>query len=158
MKIRVVTPAEWPRLRPLVLALVHRHGDRRITHRAIRWLRDLKPGELNQPGTLIVLARTDRGRIAGCLAAKDFGRSESLIVVHSACRRRGIAKALTAAVIRRLGKLYVRVAVDNVPSLKTCFSLGMVAFHLFTGPTGKPTLWLGCGDWRPEDVDTWRHA
>ncbi|GAB6932873.1 GNAT family N-acetyltransferase [Calditerricola satsumensis] len=157
MKIRVVPPAEWERLRPRVLALVRRHGDRRITHRAIRWLRHLGPDDLNQPGTLVVVAQTAKGGLAGCLAACDYGRKESLVVVHPAFRRRGIAKALTAAVIHRLGKLYVRVAVDNVPSLKTCFSLGMVAFRLFTGPTGKPTLWLGCGDWRPEDVGTSRN-
>jgi hypothetical protein len=45
--------------------------------------------------------------------------------------------------------------MDNIPSLKLCFSIGMVAFDLFTGVTGKPTLWLGIGKWDREEVKSW---
>jgi hypothetical protein len=54
---------------------------------------------------------------------------------------------------QQLGKVYTRVAYDNIPSLKLCFRCGLTAFAMTKGPTGKPTLWLGGGDYQKEEVE-----
>ncbi|AMA73989.1 MULTISPECIES: GNAT family N-acetyltransferase [Aneurinibacillus] len=153
MFIHELSPALFSRTREKLLRFIHVHGDRRITARAIRWLRALPAEMLEEEGN-IVLIYTQNSKLLGCIAVYGYGTQESFLVVHQKAREQGIGTALTNAALSRLGKLYVRVAADNTASLKTCFTIGMVAFACVRGVTGKPTLWLAAGDWRKEDVKT----
>jgi GNAT superfamily N-acetyltransferase len=146
-----LSPAALARTREKLIHFIKTHGERRITSRAIRWLQTLSDEALEQEGTLL-LVYTQNKKLLGLLAVSEYGIHESFIIVHRKVRRHGIGKTLTEEVVQRLGKLYVRVAADNMASLKTCFSTGMVAFACMKGVTGKPTLWLAAGEWNKKDV------
>lgn len=95
---------------------------------------------------------SEEKRLVGVIAFGCYGLEESFIVVHPDFRNRRIGELLLNHSLKTLKKVYTRVACDNVPSLKLCFSCGLVAFRLIRGPTGKPTLCLAGGDWNPEEV------
>lgn len=145
--IRVVSirPALLRRVRPLILRFCKRHGDRRITHRALRWLQGLREDGFSK-GTWLAAALDGR-RLAGVILFGSYGLDEAFIVVHPDYRKQAVGETLLAAALDSLDRVYTRVACDNLPSLKLCFKLGLVAFHLTTGPTGKPTLCLAGGNW-----------
>ncbi|WP_027414836.1 GNAT family N-acetyltransferase [Aneurinibacillus terranovensis] len=143
--------ADLPRVRKWLVRFVSENGDKRITRRALHWLEALSIEQLKQNGN-VILGAVDDGKLVGFLAVGNYGRSESFITVAHNARHKGVGKLLVQEAIHQLGKLYARVAADNIPSLKTCFSCGMVGFSCTYGPTGKPTLWLAAGDWRTDDV------
>lgn len=146
MELRNIQPHELKKLRQSLVRFIRYHGDQRITHKAIRWLQHL-PAEPFEEGTALILA-TLHGKIAGFTALADYGRKESFIVVHPAMRKKKVGAMLLQRSLDELGKIYTRVAIDNIPSLKLCFSCGLKAYDLSTGPTGKPTLMFGGGkDW-----------
>jgi hypothetical protein len=107
--------------------------------------------QFNQEGTLVTLAVKEKKTI-GILIISQYGIDESFMAVHKQFRNKHVAQQMVTQAYEKLGKMYGRVALDNMPSLKVCLANGMVAFHLFNGPTGKPTLWLGGGNWKKEDV------
>ena len=149
MVVREIPLEKLDRYRARLLRFLRTYGDRRLTYKALRWLRDLpaKPAD----GTVMAVA-LDGKWLAGVIAIGNYGLAESIIAVKPVYRNKGIGKWLTRYVIDKHGRMYARVALDNIPSLKLCFSLDMVAFDLFTGVTGKPTFWLGAGDWDKEEV------
>ncbi len=150
MRIRSISSAELERVLPAIVRFMRRYGDGRITHRAIRWFQGLKQKEWKD-GTLVAAA-LDGKKVAGIIVFGNFGLDESFIAVHPAYRKQGVGEALLKYSIEKLKKVYTRVACDNIPSIKLCFTCGLTAFRLIKGPTGKPTLWLGGGEYRPEEV------
>jgi len=151
VKIREIDTNLLQRSRRTLLQFIRRCGERRITASAIHWLKTAPGTELTKDGTLI-LAAVDGRRLIGLVAVADYGRKESLIVVHPQYRRQGVALALVDEIVRRLDRVYGRVAIDNIPSLSMCLQAGFVAFAMDKGPTGKPTLWIGKGNWRKDEV------
>lgn len=91
-------------------------------------------------------------KVTGIVVFGNYGIEESFIAVHPDYRQKRVAEQLLKKAIDSLGKVYARVAADNIASLKLCFTCGLVAFSLCKGPTGKPTFWLGGGNFRPDDV------
>lgn len=138
-------------IRKKLIYFLRQHGDRRITTQAIRWLKQATRKEFEKEGFL-ALCSLKQNRLIGVLIVADYGIKESFIAVHKHYRNQHVAKNMLQHALRHLGKMYGRVAIDNIPSLKVCLDNGMVAFHLFTGVTNKPTLWLGGGNWKKEDI------
>ncbi|SFI83139.1 GNAT family N-acetyltransferase [Thermoflavimicrobium dichotomicum] len=151
MNLHMLKKQDLERLRPALLRLIRFAGDGRITHRAIRWLNRLQLTD-DKPGTVIAIS-FDQKKCTGLIAFGHYGLEESFIVVHPQYRKRGVGEALVKFVLSHLDKVYTRVACDNIPSLKLCFACGLTAFQLTKGPTGKPTLWLGGGNWKRQDLD-----
>ncbi|RXT04810.1 N-acetyltransferase [Ammoniphilus sp. CFH 90114] len=152
MEIKQITPDTLPKVRQRLIQFLRLHGDKRITKQGIRWLQRLKSEEVMLPGNVILIAIEDK-IMTGLIAVADYGRAESYVAVHKRYRQKQTGVTLIQELMRRIDKAYGRVALDNVPSLKMCFAMGMVGFKLVTGITGKPTLWLGLGNWKKEDVE-----
>lgn len=152
MNLRILNYMLFLKNRPLFLRFIREHGDSRITHHAIGWLRNLSEEAFNKDGN-IVIAVMDGRRLVGLGAVSNYGLNESLAVVHRQYRQKDIGRQLIRAFVDNLGKFYGRVALDNIASLKMCFAAGLYGFKLTTGPTGKPTLWVGGGNIDMEDVD-----
>ncbi|RXT03612.1 GNAT family N-acetyltransferase [Ammoniphilus sp. CFH 90114] len=150
MQIGMIEAFQLPLIRQNLLDFIQRFGDKRITHKAIRWLDVLSVDELKQRGNGIAIA-IERGELIGVLVVAQFGIHHSFIAVHNDHRKRGIAKLLLREVTKRMDRFYARIAMDNIPSLSTSFSIGMVAIEVVKGPTGKPTLLLGWGNWDREN-------
>jgi GNAT superfamily N-acetyltransferase len=150
VRIKSLTPEGMAAIRSSLLAFCRKYGDRRITHRALRWFYRL-PYTRWAEGTLVAIA-TEGQRLIGVIAFGCYGLEESFIVVHPDHRNRRIGEILLNHALKSLKKVYTRVACDNIPSLKLCFSCGLVAFRLIRGPTGKPTLCLAGGNWNAEEV------
>lgn len=148
--IREVPYRQLDKVRPQLLRFLRLYGDKRLTHKALRWLKQL-PAEPYQKGTIIAVALDDR-RLVGLAAIGNFGLDESIIAVKPDYRKRGLGQDLIRFLLQDVDRLYAKIATDNIPSLKLCFSMGMVAFDLFIGVTGKPTLWLGLGNWDRKEV------
>jgi len=151
MNICKVSPSLFRRTKKQLVRFTIQHGDARITHRAIRWLKKLQPSELKD-GTLILIAVIQK-RLAGLVVFGNYGIDESFCVVHPQYRNQGIGEKLLKHSFRYLNRVYTRVATDNIPSLKVCFASGLVAFRLIKGPTGKPTFIFGGGDWKAEEIE-----
>jgi RimJ/RimL family protein N-acetyltransferase len=134
------------------LKFIQQYGDQRITHTVRKWFASISPEEFEQPGTDILIAVGNR-LIVGISGFSQYGLQHSFAVIHPDHRSHGIGKEMLQTHIQHLGKVYTRVALDNIPSMKVCFSNQMVAFKLFNGPTGKPTLWFGGGQWSQKDVE-----
>jgi len=150
MKLHKISPPLFKRLQHYLIRFTIQHGDNRITHQAIRWLKRLKPFELKN-GTIIIVA-IDNKKLVGLVAFGNYGIEESFCVVHPHYRNKGIGERLLKHSFQYLNRVYTRVATDNIPSLKVCFSSGLVAFRLVKGPTGKPTFLFGGGDWKAEEI------
>lgn len=150
LRIRDVPYHKLEKVRPQLIRFLRLYGDKRLTHQALRWLHRL-PAKPYEQGTLLAVALDDN-RLVGVIAVGQYGTEESIIAVKPQYRKQGLGKDLVHHIFQTVDRLYARVASDNLPSLKLCFSMGMVAFDLFTGITGKPTLWLGLGNWNKTDV------
>jgi RimJ/RimL family protein N-acetyltransferase len=146
-----LSSAQFFRSRKQLIQFFRYYGDKRITKEGMDWIRGVKQEEFDQPGTL-VLCVVHNKKIIGVLIISNYGINESFIAVHKQYRNQDIAQQMVAYALNQFGKIYGRVALDNIPSMKICLDNGMVAFHLFTGPTQKPTLWMGGGNWKKEDV------
>ncbi len=138
------------RVRTPLIRFIKQYGDGHITQKGIRWLKTTPFDELSYNGNLIHVY-LDGKKIVGVLAIANYGLEQALIAVHPDYRQSGIAYDLVTNALKEINRLYVKVANDNIPSLKLCFSLGMHAFDLTKGPTGKPTLILGLGNWNAEE-------
>lgn len=150
MKFYVVSPPLFHRIRSYLITFTTQYSEDRITHQAIRWLKRLKPNELRD-GTIIIIA-VEGKKLLGLVAFGNYGIDESFCVVHPRYRNRGIGEQLLKQSLQHLNRIYTRVATDNIPSLKVCFSCGLVAFRLQEGPTGKPTFVFGGGDWKEKEI------
>lgn len=152
MKLLPIEPHKWETFRSRCISLFTKYGDKRITKSAIQWLIQMSPDELRMQGTTVLIAIEDQ-QLVGCIACSQYGIKHAIIAVSPAYRSQNIGGALLREIIQINGKFYATVAIDNVPSISLCFSNEMTAFHLFNGPTGKPTLWLGGGNWSKKDVN-----
>ncbi|MGA9174217.1 MAG: GNAT family N-acetyltransferase [Thermoactinomyces sp.] len=150
MIIRQFQPHEIETAKAPVIRFMKRYGDGRITHRALRWFQSLTE-EKTPEGTYVATA-LDKKKLIGVIVFGEYGIKESFIAVHPQYRKRGVGEVLLKSALAKLPKIYTRVACDNIPSLKLCFSCGLIAFKLIKGPTGKPTLWLAGGDYSEQDV------
>lgn len=154
MNIKTLNNLQLKRYVTQIVKFIKRYGDKRITRTAIEKINDVSTSQsitLNKDGHYALCA-LEGNKLVGFLMVVDYGREESIIVIHKHYRNQDLAQRMVQQTIDTLTKLYGRVAIDNIPSLKVCLSNGMVAFDLFKGPTGKPTLWLGGGNWSKEDV------
>ena len=156
MMIRTLSLEKLPEVRPILIRFLKKHGDGRITHKAIRWLKQIQATEV-KPGTLILLAFHQQ-KLVGLMAFSHYGIEHAITAVHPNWRKQGIGMAMLKKALSQLKKVYTRVAYDNIPSLKLCFSCGLVAFDMIKGPTGKPTLLLGGGEWKHEDIQKDSHG
>lgn len=152
MEVQFVDTKQFPLIRRKLLSLLRRHGDRRITLKGIRWLARMSSHELEEEGNGLVVA-TDSGKIIGLLAVSKFGMKHSFITVHKEYRKKGIAQVLLKELTNRMDRFYAKIALDNIPSLLTCFSMGMVALQIIKGPTGKPTFLVAWGNWNKKDLE-----
>lgn len=161
VRIRAVQAAEIVRLRAALLGFVRRHGERRITERAIRWLQHVDGAKLRSPGTVMLLAlalRRDRAPVPdarpliGLFAAGDYGLSASFLVVHRRARGSGIGRTLLKTALRLLGRLYGRIALDNAASLAVAQAAGLIPVRRTFTPKGAPAVVVAGGDWTEEEV------
>ncbi|GAA0376392.1 GNAT family N-acetyltransferase [Bacillus horti] len=151
MNIKNLSPAQFERHRAKLTLFIQKNGDKRITKDAIEWVKRVNPTRLSEEETVVIVA-SEGNKVIGVLIAANYGIEEGVIVVDRRNRNHSIAKRMVQTVISQLNKIYGRIALDNIPSLKVCLDNGLVAFHLFEGPTGKPTVWVGGGEWTKEDV------
>jgi ribosomal protein S18 acetylase RimI-like enzyme len=154
MQIKQIAPEQLVKVRQRLIRFFQLYGDKRITKRALNWLEEVMPNDLSMQGNCLLVC-TEGTMIVGAIAVANYGRGESFIAVKPTERQKGTGRILVEALMCRMEKMYTRVALDNTPSLKLCFSVGMVGFKMITGPTGKPTLWLGLGNWCKEDVEAY---
>jgi GNAT superfamily N-acetyltransferase len=154
MQIKQIAPEHLGKVRQRLIQFFQLYGDKRITKRGLNWLEEVTPEELSEQGNCLLVCIED-ARLLGAIAVGNFGRRESFIAVRPTQRQKGIGQLLVDGLMKRMDKMYARVALDNIPSLKLCFSMGMAGFQIITGPTGKPTLWLGLGNWSKEDVENY---
>ena len=144
MKKIKVTKTTPDVLRIRLINFISKYGGGHITLRAIKWLKNTPLSSLNfDDGDLIHVCLDNNNKILGVIAVSRYGLDYSIIVVHSAMRKKGIAASLMSKVLDDVDRLYVKVVSDNVPSLR--------AFDLIKGPTGKPTLVLGYGNFNSEE-------
>lgn len=148
-----LTPNQLRKHRDVLIRFIKIHGDNRITHRAIQWLRTFDAEQLRLHEGTVVYVAMDGKLLCGLVVIANYGIDESFVVVHKDYRHQSIATDLIQKFFTTREKVYGRVALDNIPSIKMCFANGMVAFALTEGPTGKPTLWFGYGNWSKEDVE-----
>ncbi len=147
-----LNPDQLEKYRTRLVTFIHQHGDNRITHRAIRWLKELDADQILLDEGTAVIAALDHKSLRGLIMISDYGRKEAFVVVHREHRSLNTGTKLIQQYLKTRDKLYGRVAIDNIPSLKMCLANGMVGFKLTEGPTGKPTLWFGIGNWQKEDI------
>lgn len=145
MRIISILPPKLKKVKPTLITFIRRHGDQRITHHAIRWFSKLRSENLNE-GTCVTVVLSKK-KLAGIVVFGNYGLDEAFTAVHPDYRKKGVGEMLLKHSLEKLDRVYTRVATDNIPSLKLCFSCGLIAFHLIRGPTDKPTLVLGGGNW-----------
>ena len=133
MVIREVPYSQLDRVRPQIIRFLRLYGDKRLTHEALRWMKRL-PAEPYEAGTVVAVALEGK-HLVGVVAIGDYGKEVAIIAIKPNYRQHGLGKELVRYILQKFDRLYARVATDNIPSLKLCFSLGMVAFDLFTGVT-----------------------
>jgi GNAT superfamily N-acetyltransferase len=150
MKITTFTLPNLLPYRQKIILFLRKNGEGRITHRALRWLTRISTSD-HTPGSIALIALEEK-QLAGVMIFSHYGIEEAITAVHPRYRKQGVGEALLMEAKKRLGKVYTKVACDNTASLKLCFRCGFTAFQLFHGPTGKPTLWLGGGDYDPKDI------
>jgi ribosomal protein S18 acetylase RimI-like enzyme len=150
MKITTFTLPNIIPHRQKIALFLKKNGEGKITHRALRWLSNISSSS-DAPGSMALVALEEK-KLAGVMIFSHYGIEEAITAVHPQFRKQGVGEALLLEAKKRLGKVYTKVACDNEPSLKLCFRCGLTAFHLFKGPTGKPTLWLGGGNYDPKDI------
>ncbi|WP_187820550.1 GNAT family N-acetyltransferase [Pasteuria penetrans] len=139
MRLIAVSPSQWDVARAPILTFIRRYGEDRITHRTRRWLGKLSSTGLQIKGTYIA-AMFNRRTLIGVLAIQQHGRRHACVVVHPRFRRQGVGEQLLQAALQQLDFLYARVAIDNIASLRLCFSCGLLAYKMTRGITQKSTL------------------
>lgn len=134
--------------RKKIINFIKVYGDGHITKRTINFLVKTQFSKLNlDSGDLIHVIIDSNNKICGVVAIIDYGLEHAIIVVKPQMRKKGLANKLISEALLDIDRLYTKVAIDNTPSIKHCFSIGMQAFKLTKGPTGKMTLVFGFGNW-----------
>lgn len=158
MRIVKLTSRTPETFKKSLLGFITKYGDGHITKKAIRWLQNTPLSEIKKEnGDVIHIYLNNKNSIIGVIAIANYGLKQAIIVVHPQVRKKGIAQNLVLGVLEDIDRFYVKVANDNIASLKLCFSVGMRAFDLIKGPTGKPTLVLGFGNWSSEEGAKLKH-
>ncbi|MFF2480622.1 GNAT family N-acetyltransferase [Paenibacillus sp. NPDC058071] len=144
MELQLLAPDQWIKERNRLLGFAVKYGEQRLTAAGLRALHGLAPSSLAANGdaedAAAIAVAKESGRLVGLAFAAGGGEGDCLAVVHPGMRGRGVGKAMMEALVAKFGKLVCHVATDNAPSLALCFSLGLSAVSMHTGPTGKPTL------------------
>jgi len=151
MRFLYLTEEQLEKHRKAIVDFIRYHGEKRITHQAIKWVTEMSTEDLKRPGTAVIVA-VEGKVLCGMIAVSNYGIDESIVIVHRNYRQQNIGIQLINHLLAVIDKLYGRVSLDNIPSLKMCFAIGMVGFKLIEGPTGKPTMWMGIGNWNKEDI------
>lgn len=138
IEFRQVGKADWRGLRPNVLRLMRAHGDRHITPKALRHVRDLRSSQVAQEGNVVVTAWSEQ-QLIGVIVCEQFGKRTSAAVVHPSFRSQGVGRGLLHRALRQLGRFYGEIAADNLASLRHAFAAGMIAYDAFIR-RGKVTL------------------
>lgn len=137
-EFKQVQPTEWSSVKASALELIRRHRDGHITRRAYQHVQTLRGRSLEQPGN-VVWAAWVGSRLVGIMVFEEYGNRTSMVVVHGDYRGQGIAKGMLLRAVKQMGRFYAEIAADNLPSLRTVFTLGMVAYDVFLR-RGKITL------------------
>lgn len=116
--------------KPIAIKLIKAHRDRHITINGFKAFLQLNRREIDKKGNAVILALED-DKLIGVLACSDQGREFAIVVVHRDFRNMGIAQSMLQKTIEQCGGFYCEIASDNLPSLKTCFALNMVAYDAF---------------------------
>lgn len=152
MRIIKVTEKTPESFKKNLIYFIKKYGDGHITKKAIIWIKNTPFADINKKnGDLIHVYLNNKNNIIGTIAIANYGLKQAIIVVHPKVRNKGVAQNLVMETQKDIDRLYVKVANDNVASLKLCFSVGMNAFDLIKGPTGKPTSVLGFGNWSSDE-------
>lgn len=147
-----VSSSTSDKFRLSIIRFIVKYGDGHITKKAINWLKRTPFSALKTEQGDLINVFINNNKILGVLVIADYGLEQAVIAVHSDARKYGLANRLVTEALENIDRFYVKVANDNIPSLRLCFSVGMRAFDMVKGPTGKPTLVLGMGNW---DADEW---
>ncbi len=148
MKKIKITSSTQSKIRKTLVQFIVKYGDGHITRKAVNWINRTPFSKIDKNnGDAIHVFLNEKNQIIGIIAISHYGLEQAIIVIHPNYRKKGLGNQMTKGVLEDIDKYYVRVATDNIASLKLCFSSGMRAFHLVKGPTGKPTLVLGMGNW-----------
>lgn len=149
IKVSERTPESF---RKSIIRFILKYGDGHITKKTINWLRQVSFSSIRKEnGSIIHVLLNDKKNIIGLIAIERYGLEQAIIVIHPQVRKKGLADKLVLTALEDIDRFYVKVANDNIPSLKLCFRVGMRAFDLMKGPTGKPTLILGIGNWNAKE-------
>jgi len=152
MKLIKLTEKTPESFKKTLLRFITKYDDGHITKKAILWLQNTPLSEIKKEnGDIIHIYLNSKNNIIGVIAIANYGLKQAIIVVHPRIRNKGVAQNLAMGTLEDISRFYVKVANDNIASLKLCFSVGMKAFDLIKGPTGKPTLILGFGNWSSEE-------
>lgn len=152
MRLIKVTERTPESFKKKLIYFISKYGDGHITRKATIWLKNTPFSDIKKEnGDLIHIYLNDKNNIIGVIAIANYGLKQAIIVVHPKVRNNGLARNLVIGTEEDINRFYVKVANDNIASLKLCFSVGMKAFDLIKGPTGKPTLILGFGNWHLEE-------
>lgn len=123
-----------------IVALAWQHGDRRVRQASLDWLAETVTDETVNLLPYSILFATDSEKVIGVSVATSVHEGPNFTVVHREYRRRGVARALIAAKIDHWPGYETLVALDNEPSLRLMFSLGLVAVGLADNGGGKNVL------------------
>lgn len=125
-----IAASELLKYRRQMLRFIRDNGDNHITKKAYTSFRLLAPQALEQEGNIVFIGLQGR-TLAGLIFCEHYGQKTSFAVVGKKYRSRGVGKALLQQAMAGMKKFYAEVAVDNVPSMKLLFSMGMVAYDVF---------------------------
>jgi GNAT superfamily N-acetyltransferase len=125
-----------------LVALAVEHGERRVRKASLDWLRELKVGSLgdHERGGPLVLFVTDGEDAVGVTVSTFDTLGPNFTVVHTDHRRKGVGSMLVRAKLTPQMHYTTLVALDNVPSLRLMFSVGLVADGLVDNGSGKQVL------------------
>ncbi len=138
VEYRQITASDWRRIRPRVLALIRKYRDGHITRTTFSHVKQLSSHSLDQAGNVIWTAWADR-KLVGVMLFERYGNRTAMVVVHGNYRGRGISREMIRLSVQVMGRFYAEIASDNLPSLRTAFAAGMVAYDAFLR-RGKVTL------------------
>lgn len=139
--IRQLHPENIDRIRQQLIAFLLKHGERRITRDAIKWLSHVTEYDLDREGTAILVAQ-DNKQLAGFFCAVDYGNEISFAVVRETNRSCGIGQRLIKEFVHRNKKFTCRVNADNYPSLRACLQAGLVVNSCWLSSNGQLILQL----------------
>ena len=120
MHIREVPYSQLNKVRRRLLHFLRLYGDKRLAHKALRWLSTLPPIQPVEEGTVIAVALDGR-RLVGVIAMDSTGKEKSIIAVKPDYRQSGVGRQLVHYALEHLDRLYARVAMDNI-RVQTCAS------------------------------------